>query len=269
MVKVAVAQAHLQVGDVPGNILETVKLITEASKQGAQIVVLPELSNTGYVFETIEELRNMLKNDNCLEVWQKESKEKQIIIVAGFAQEINNKFYNQSVIIEDGEIKTIYSKIHLFNTEKNYFEEGFKNPEIINTKYGKIATMICYDLEIPELVRFVAEKGCELLCVPLNWPTGSFNKPEKEIRPMELIKAMSMAATFRIWIALSDRSGKERNVEWLQSSSILDLDGWPIAQVGKGPGVVIADIDLSLAQDKTVSPKNHVFKDFKRDLYQS
>ncbi|MFM9095738.1 MAG: carbon-nitrogen hydrolase family protein, partial [Actinomycetes bacterium] len=94
MVKVALAQAHLQVGDVPGNIFETVKLINKASEQGAQIVVLPELSNTGYVFESKEELKNILKNDNCLEVWQKESKDKQIIIVAGFAQEINNKFYN-------------------------------------------------------------------------------------------------------------------------------------------------------------------------------
>jgi predicted amidohydrolase len=269
LVKVALAQAHLQVGDVPGNIFETVKLINEASEQGAQIVVLPELSNTGYVFESKEELKKILKNDNCLAVWQKESKDKQIIIVAGFAQEINNKFYNQSVIIEDGEIKTIYSKVHLFNTEKNFFEEGNINPEIINTKYGKIATMICYDLEIPEFVRYVAEKGCELLCVPLNWPTGSFNKPESEIRPMELIKAMSIAATFRIWLALCDRSGKERNVEWLESSSIINLDGWPIKQVGKGSGIVMAEIDLNLAKDKTVSPKNHVFKDFKRDLYQS
>jgi predicted amidohydrolase len=269
LVKVAVAQAHLQVGDVPGNILETVRLINEASKQGAQIVVLPELSNTGYVFNSIDELKNMLKNDNCLEIWQKESKEKQIIIVAGFAQEINNKFYNQSVIIEDGEIKTIYSKIHLFNTEKDYFEEGNKNPEIVNTKYGKLSTIICYDLEIPELVRFVADKGCELLCVPLNWPTGSFKKPEKESRPMELIKAMSMAATFRIWIALSDRCGLERNIEWLQSSSIIDIDGWPIAQVGEGSGVKVSEIDLNLAKDKTVSPKNHALGDFKRNLYQN
>jgi predicted amidohydrolase len=269
LVKVALAQAHLQVGDVPGNIFETVKLINKASEQGAQIVVLPELSNTGYVFESKEELKNILKNDNCLEVWQKESKDKQIIIVAGFAQEINNKFYNNSVIIEDGEIKTIYSKVHLFNTEKNFFEEGNINPEIISTKYGKIATMICYDLEIPEFVRYVAEKGCELLCVPLNWPTGSFNKPESEKRPMELIKAMSMSATFRIWLAICDRSGKERNVEWLESSSIINLDGWPIKQVGKGSGIVMAEIDLNLAKDKTVSPKNHVFKDFKRDLYQN
>ena len=141
MVKVAVAQAHLQVGDVPGNILETKKLIEQASNQGAQIIVLPELSNTGYVFESKDELSIMLENDNCLEVWQHESKEKQIIIVAGFAQRIDDKFYNNSVIIEDGEIKTIYSKIHLFNTEKNYFEAGNKIPDIINTKYGKISIL--------------------------------------------------------------------------------------------------------------------------------
>ncbi len=267
MVKVAVAQAHLQVGDVPGNILETKKLIEQASNQGAQIIVLPELSNTGYVFESKDELSIMLENDNCLEVWQDESKEKQIIIVAGFAQGIDDKFYNNSVIIENGEIKTIYSKIHLFNTEKNYFEAGNKIPDIINTKYGKISTMICYDLEFPEFVRTLASKECELLCVPLNWPTGSFNKPSHEKRPMELIKAMSMAATYRLWIALSDRSGSERNVDWLQSSSIINPDGWPIAEVGQKSGLAIGDIDLNEAQNKKLSPNNHVFDDSRLKLY--
>jgi len=120
LVKVAIAQAHLQVGDVPGNILETKKLIEQASNQGAQIIVLPELANTGYVFESKEELSKMLEKDNCLEIWQKESKEKKLIIVAGFAQKINNEFFNNSVIIIDGEIKTIQTKNHLWENEKNF-----------------------------------------------------------------------------------------------------------------------------------------------------
>ena len=267
MVKVAVAQAHLQVGDVPGNILETVKLINKAHDQGAQIVVLPELSNTGYVFESKDELRNMLQNDNCLETWQKESKEKQIIIVAGFAQEIDNKFYNQSVIIEDGEIKTIQTKTHLWNTEKKFFTSGNKLPTVVKTKIGKIATMICYDAEFPELVRNVTENNCQLLCVPLNWPDGAYNKPLMEKRPMELLKIMSMAANNKIWIAICDRTGTERNVNWLESSSIINVDGWPISQVGEGSGVALADIDLRLADNKKISEVNHVLEDRRTDIY--
>ena len=60
------------------------------------------------------------------------------------------------------------------------------------TKYGKISTMICYDAEFPEYVRNVSEKGCQLLCVPLNWATGAYNKPSHEKRPMELLKIMTI-----------------------------------------------------------------------------
>lgn len=267
MVKVAIAQAHLQVGDVPGNILETIKLIEQASNQGAQIIVLPELANTGYVFESKEELSKVLEKDNCLEIWQKESKEKKLIIVAGFAQKINNEFFNNGVIIIDGEIKTIQTKNHLWENEKKFFTSGTKIPEIIETKYGKISTMICYDAEFPEYVRNVAEKGCELLCVPLNWPTGAYNKPSNEKRPMELLKMMSMAANNKIWIAICDRTGSERNVDWLQSSALINPDGWPIAEVGPKSGFVIADIELKVAQDKKISPYNDVFKDRRPELY--
>ena len=267
MVKVAIAQAHLQVGDVPGNILETKKLIKEAVAQGAQIVVLPELANSGYVLESKEELSNMLKQDHCLEVWQQESKENNLIIVAGFAEEKDNNFYNSSVIIIDGEIKTIQPKSHLWENEKKFFTPGNKVPEIIETKYGKISTMICYDAEFPEYVRNVSEKGCQLLCVPLNWATGAYNKPSHEKRPMELLKIMTMAANNKIWIAICDRAGKERNIEWLGSSAVINPDGWPIAEVGPKSGIAIAEIDLKTAVDKKISPLNHVFEDRRTELY--
>lgn len=126
MVKVAIAQAHLQVGDVPGNILETKKLIKEAVAQGAQIVVLPELANSGYVLESKEELSNMLKQDNCLEVWQQESKENNLIIVAGFAEEKDNNFYNSSVIIIDGEIKQFSQKVIYGKMKRNSLPQEIK-----------------------------------------------------------------------------------------------------------------------------------------------
>ena len=127
--------------------------------------------------------------------------------------------------------------------------------------------MICYDLEFPELVRLVAENGVELLCVPTNWPEGSFNRSINEPRPMELIKAMSAAATNRIWIALSDRCGEERNISWLEASSLIDPDGWPIAQVGHGAGIAVAEIDLAISKDKSLSPKNHALNDRRPELY--
>jgi hypothetical protein len=84
---------------------------------------------------------------------------------------------------------------------------------------------------------------------------------------MELIKAMSAAATNRIWIALCDRCGEERNISWLEASSVIDPDGWPIAQVGTGAGIVVADIDLEVSKDKSFSPKNHALNDRRPEIY--
>jgi predicted amidohydrolase len=267
LVKVAVAQAHLEVGDVPANISETLRLIDLAAKQNAQIIILPELSNSGYVYKNKQELIESLANTNVLKIWEEKSKDLNNIIVAGFAEVQGKKVYNRSVIIENGKILSIYTKAHLFNDEKNIFTPGDIPSRVIQTSIGKIATMICYDLEFPEFVRLVAQNGVELLCVPTNWPQGSFNRSINEPRPMELIKAMSAAATNRIWIALSDRCGDERNISWLEASSVIDPDGWPIVQVGKGSGVAVADIDLAIAKNKSLSPKNHALNDRRPEIY--
>ena len=115
MVKVAVAQAHLQSGDVPANILKTINLIDQLSKIGAQVIVLPELANSGYVYNNKKELINALENTDVLSLWQQKSKQYQNVIVAGFAQAEGKKVYNRSVIIDSGEILEIYTKVHLWD----------------------------------------------------------------------------------------------------------------------------------------------------------
>ena len=127
--------------------------------------------------------------------------------------------------------------------------------------------MICYDLEFPEYVRIPVIANVELIVVPTNWPKGFYNRPTKENYPMELIKAMAAAATNKIWIAICDRTGEERGVQWLESSCVINPDGWPVALVGPGEGYAIQDLDLSLAHDKAISPSNHIFNDRRNDLY--
>lgn len=120
MVKVAVAQAHLQSGDVPANILKTINLIDKLSQIGAQVIVLPELANSGYVYNDKQELINALENTDVLSLWQQKSKQYQNIIVAGFAQTEGEKVYNRSVIIDSGEILEIYTKF-IFGIKKLAF----------------------------------------------------------------------------------------------------------------------------------------------------
>lgn len=267
MVKVAVAQAHLQSGDVPANILKTINLIDKLSQIGAQVIVLPELANSGYVYNDKQELINALENTDVLSLWQQKSKQYQNIIVAGFAQTEGEKVYNRSVIIDSGEILEIYTKVHLWDKEIGVFTPGNNIPKVVNSSIGKIATLICYDLEFPEFLSIPVVANAELIVVPTNWPKGFYNRPVNEKHPMELIKAMAAAATNKVWIAICDRTGEERGIEWLESSCLIDPDGWPVALTGPGEGFAMFDLDLSLSRDKSISPNNHIFNDRRKDLY--
>jgi 5-aminopentanamidase len=126
--------------------------------------------------------------------------------------------------------------------------------------------MICYDLEFPEWVRLPALAGARLLCVPANWP--ALARPEGE-RPIEVVRAQAAASTNRMFVAVCDRTGVERGVDWVGGSVIIDPDGWPLA--GTDPGcheiTIAADCELGSAADKRISERNDVLTDRRPALY--
>jgi predicted amidohydrolase len=129
---------------------------------------------------------------------------------------------------------------------------------------GRLAVMICYDLEFPEMVRDVAVRGAQLLAVPANWPT--VGKPLAE-RPIEVVKAQAFAAANRVFIAVADRCGPERGVSWFGASVICGVDGYPLAGPGAGvPVTLTAEVNVHAADDKTIGPHNHALDDRRADI---
>ena len=126
--------------------------------------------------------------------------------------------------------------------------------------------IVCYDLEFPEWVRAAALAGAELLCVPTNWPREP--RPAGE-RPMEVLRTMVAAATNRMAVAVCDRCGTERGVEWVAGTAIAGPDGWLLAgpPVAPEPVLVLADVDLAAARDKAVGPRNDALLDRRPALY--
>lgn len=124
--------------------------------------------------------------------------------------------------------------------------------------------MVCYDLEFGELTRRAAVDGAELIVAPVNWPL--FPRPQGE-RPGEVVTAMSTARTNKVAVAACDRAGLERGQPWTEGSSIVDPDGWVVAAVGPGSGTAIADIDLSVTHDKSLTEYVDLLADRRLDLY--
>ncbi|GAA1212020.1 nitrilase family protein [Rhodoglobus aureus] len=269
MVTVASCQVTLVVGDVEANRQSLRSSIIRAADAGVQVVVLPELANTGYMFTDIDELRAAAEpvDGPTVGEWAALAAERDLIIVGGFAEAgRDGKIYNSAVLVDASGVRACYRKAHLWNTEKaDLFTPGSGVPPVVDTAVGRIGVMVCYDLEFPEWVRTVALEGADLLCCPVNWPL--YPAPEGE-RPIEVVKVQAAAATNRMFVAATDRAGRERGQDWLGGSVIVDADGFPLTTLGLGvAGLHIAHVDLSDARNKTISELNDVHADRRPELY--
>jgi 5-aminopentanamidase len=72
-----------------------------------------------------------------------------------------------------------------------------------------------------------------------------------------------------MFVAVCDRTGAERGVDWVGGSVIIDPDGWPLAETDLGGHemTIAADCDLGSAADKRVSERNDVLSDRRPSLY--
>ena len=266
---VAAAQLRLRIGDLVGNRFSARRAIENAAVAGARLIVLPELTASGYVFADQAEaitLSEDLTGPTVTE-WAELAAAHDLVIVGGVAERAaGGKLFNTAVVVDSTGLRASYRKAHLWDREKEVFIPGDSRPVLVDTAVGRIAVMVCYDLEFPEWMRFAALGGAEIVCVPTNWPHAP--RPEGE-RPGEVVRAQAAASTNRVYLIAADRCGAERGVSWTGGSAIIDPDGFAVAGPVSAdePALLIADIDPARARVKSVSDRNHVFDDRRLDLY--
>jgi 5-aminopentanamidase len=268
-VRVAVHQLAPIVGDLDGNRARAIAALDAAAAAGARVVVLPELVVSGYVFRDAGEARALAEpaDGPTLTGWAERATAHDLVVVGGFAEDGGDgRFYNSAAVVDASGIRAVYRKAHLWDRESLVFTPGDMPPPVVDTRHGRIATMVCYDLDFPEWVRLAALAGAELLCVPTNWPRGP--RPVGE-RPMEVLRAMVAASTNRIAVAVCDRCGDERGVRWVAGSAIAGPDGWLLAgpPADAAPVLLTADVDLAATRDKAVGPRNDALADRRPALY--
>ena len=269
VVRVACAQLAPTVGDLEGNRRLAREAVREAVAVGARIVVLPELVTSGYVLESVEEARSCAETPDgpSLRGWSEEAAAADAVVVGGFCElGADGVLYNSAAVVDASGVLAVYRKIHLWDREQIFFEGGSEPAPVIETAVARIGVGVCYDLEFPELARGLALAGADLVVLPANFPLHP--RPEGE-RPIEVTNAMAMAYLNRVFVAVCDRTGPERGVEWVGGSVVCDAYGWVLAgpPPGFGPGLVIADCDLSRARQKAWNERNDIFGDRRPDLY--
>ena len=269
--KVACVQMHPRVGDKAGNVAASLAYLEQAAAAGARLVVLPELANSGYVFDTRDEafaLAEEVPAGPTCQAWMAAARQLGLTLVAGIAEREGNALYNAAVVIgPDGHIGT-FRKVHLWNAENLFFEPGNLGFPVFKTPLGRIGVAICYDIWFPETFRLQALKGADIVCVPTNWVPIPGQARGREA--MATVLAMAAAHCNSIFIACADRVGTERGQPFEGQSVIVGCTGWPVAGPASRDGeeIVMAEVDLGMARrQRNWNPFNQVLRDRRTDVY--
>ncbi|HET9720120.1 MAG TPA: nitrilase-related carbon-nitrogen hydrolase [Solirubrobacteraceae bacterium] len=273
LIEVACCQLAPCVGRLEENLPRVRAAITEAVAGGAQLVVVPELATSGYVFRSVEEAREaaIRANGPELAAWAAEAARGSAVVVGGFCElGEDGRLYNSCALADAGGVRAVYRKVHLWEDETRWFDPGTERAPVVETHLGRIGLAICYDIEFPELTRGLALRGAELLAMPTNWPRGW--AWDRDV-PILVTLARSTAYLNRVYVAVCDRGGSERGLQFEGGSVIAGPDGRVLAGPPEPPGAggatLQASCDLAQARDKGTGKRNDAFADRRPELYET
>lgn len=270
MLRIVCQQLAPEVGRLRGNVDLATDAIADSLADGADLIVLPELVTSGYVFRSDAEVRAaaLPMDSGHFDTWRGLVEPADAVMVAGFPElGPGGAVYNSAVVIDAEGVLAVYRKAHLWGEEKRWFTPGSDPPPVVSTRVGRVGVLICYDLEFPETVRDLAIRGAEIVAIPTNWPMHPAPGGE---RPALMGNAMVAARLSRVFLACCDRAGTERGIDWTGGSCVVDPEGWVLAErPARDAGPVAAEVDLALARDKAVGPRNDVLGDRRPELYGS
>jgi predicted amidohydrolase len=264
--KAGYLQFKPEFGEPDKNITKIENLI--AGKQ-FDLIVMPELANSGYLFSSNEELAKyseFIPDGRFCSVLRNISALKNCFIVSGICEKDGDKYYNSAVLVHpDGEIKS-YRKIQLFNEEKLWFEPGNYPPEVYeiqstNFTAVKVGIMICFDWIFPEIARTLAVKGAQIICHPANLVMAHCQDA-----------MVTRAIENRVFTITANRIGKDikkdKELYFTGKSEIVNPKGEILHKGSEDKEeVVIIDIDPSRASDKNINPMNNLITDRREEFY--
>jgi len=246
--KIALAQTDAKVGDIDSNLHHHLEAIEKAKREGAQLVVFPELSLTGYTLRDLAwDVALNPFHDPRLSPLREASKS--ISIVMGLVESgEDHGVYNSAIFLEDGSIRHIHRKVYpptygMFE-EGRYFSQG-KNVAAFDSKLGRFGLLVCEDLWHISLPFLLAVDGAEVIfsltASPSRLATGSL---EMETARVNHEQHRSYARLLSSYIVFCNRVGFEDGVNFWGGSAVVSPGGVMIS-TGKmfEEDLILADVD--------------------------
>lgn len=246
----------VQIGGEPlavgENLDLTVRWTERAFNAGADIVVLPEMIIHGYAFdwralaETAEPM-----DGPTVKQWTALAAEANGYVVGGFCERDGESLYNTAVAVSPDGTILHYRKTHLFANEKIAFHDGDLGFPVAHTRFGTIGLCVCYDLRFLEVVRLMALKGADLICVPTAWLPGYDKERWDEDGMCPQGKGAVLQANLsQVYIACASQAGRHGEFDFLGSSILVD----PYGKLASGPlpgsenALSVTEVDLGAAK---------------------
>ncbi|MCK5610663.1 hypothetical protein KAR91_52810 [Candidatus Pacearchaeota archaeon] len=268
-------------------IKKALKMINEAAKDGAKIIVLPELFSTEYILfhrryakedplimnvdPGVLKYAETIPGPTIERIAELARKYRIYIISPIYEKAAPGVYYNSAPVIDpQGNIMGIYRKTHIpcaRSLEKIYFRPGSEFP-IFRTEYGTFGILICYDRGFPEAWRILALEGAEIVFTPV--ATGSWELGKPPVESFEFIMRTRCIEN-RVFAVLSDRTGEEKcehcgGLEYYYSF-IVNPQGEVIAKGTRNEEEIVS-ATLNIHEVEIARMRGHPFRDLRPEIYQ-
>ena len=259
---IAVAQIDCSPGEIGANIRKVREFAQRAKKSGAELIVFPEMSDTGYSMPAIQKHATSW-SEGAVPRLEQMAEELSIAIICGVSEREGDAIYNGQIFIEaGGEVLGSYRKTHLVTAapldERPVFQPGDKFIAC-PARGWNFGLTICYDLRFPEVARKLAvdHKANVLVCSSA-WP---FPRIE-HLRVLALARAMEN----QMYVVLANRVGTDDGVTFCGSSAIIDPYGVILAGASADREELL-QAEISEDVLKSVRDRMKLFEHRRKDLY--
>lgn len=257
--RIACVQLNIAFGDPKENFRKVEEKVRKGAMLNAEIVVLPEMWNTGYDLTNLEEIADV-NGEDTKSLLARLAKELHIHIIGGsVSTKRGNHFFNTMYVVNNiGKVIAEYDKAHLFKLmdEHLYLEAG-TDKNIFTLNDVDMGGVICYDLRFPEWFRTHSLAGAKIIFVPAQWPAGRIDHWK--------ILLQARAIENQCFIVAVNRVGEDLNNSFNGNSMVIAPWG-EVLWLG-AEEETIGLVEINLDEVDKVRKRIPVFQDRRVDIY--
>jgi predicted amidohydrolase len=259
---VAAVQTSPVLGDPERNVSEALRTLAQIE---ADLLVLPELFNTGYAFGDAGRLLSLAETSDGKTISEISAvaSSKRCWICGGFAEKASEGVYNSAFLTGPEGLVSVYRKTHLFGREKDLFLPGDTGFSVHEVGRVRVGMMICFDWIFPEAARSLALLGAEIILHPANL-----------VLPYCPDAMVTRCLENRVFAITADRVGCDKGpdgpLHFMGRSQVVSPSGRVLCRATDSlEEVVVAEIEPKEACSKAVTGRNDLFSDRRPALYRT